>query len=87
MTSEENIMNKLAEAKRLAEDGKASTMERYLETAQRYAKIVGQDISDKVAQIEDIGYERAISPELAEARRLAEDGKASIMECYVKTQD
>ena len=83
MTLDEKVGRLLAEAGKSAEAGITTTMEGRLSSAQEYAQRTGQDITATVAEIVGIGYRAAVSLDLAEARKLAGAGEATIMEVWL----
>ena len=74
-----SIESGLVEVRRLAESGDVLSMINDLSTVKEYARKVEEDISQKVAEIEGIGYKNGLELELAEARKFAESGDASSM--------
>src|SRR3989339_695721 len=64
----------LAEARKFAESGDASSMEINLLIAWKCATYLGENISERVDKIEGIGYKNGLEPKLAEVRRFAESG-------------
>src|SRR3989339_680711 len=70
----------LAEARKFAESGDASSMGINLLIAWKCATYLGEDISERVDKIEGIGYKNGLELELAEARKFAVSGDALSME-------
>ena len=88
MTVDENVQNELAHARRFAEEGEVAIMEGDLREAQRYAGRTGLDISSQVAEIEGVGYRKAVPVKLARARTWADKGLATAMEsCLISANE
>ncbi len=85
MAIDENVEKQLTEARRFADKGNAFVMDNLLRLARGYADKVGLDISEQVAHIEGIGYKAAVPVELAEARGLADEGSAFVMDDLLRS--